>query len=147
MTWLGYYLYMKKLNKHPYMVAGEIPYEKVSEFYTWKLQYQIIYGDYKFRHIPATILHRIKSKYHGWLFRLDYYEKDGKIYNHQTDKPFYIHDQKGMYMYCHKPCRPDCKYCKQTICTYRRYVLDKKTWGRGWFKKLKKKEGEVCSKQ
>jgi hypothetical protein len=118
MTLLGRWLYTKALLKHPYMVSGQIPYEKVSAFYLWKLQKQMYYKDYTVGLVLRHFGHSIRSSYKGWIFRRGYYEKDGKVYNKYTDSPYYIHDQKGMYKVQGKPCNPDCKYCKQTVVTY-----------------------------
>jgi len=105
------------------MVAGSMPYEKASEFVTWKLQKQIYYHDYTFHQWFSSVIHSIKSKCKGWKFRRGYYLKGGKIYNKYTDKPYYIHDSKGTYIVQGRPCSPDCKYCKQTVVTYPEYVL------------------------
>lgn len=118
MTFLGGILYHRELMRHPYMKTGRMPYEKLSGFLTWKLQKQIYYHDYTLRRAGLHFVQRVVRMLKGWRFRRGYYVKDGKTYNKYNDKPYYIHNEKGMYKVSGKPCSPDCRYCKKMVTVY-----------------------------
>ncbi len=116
MKLLGRIIYEHKLAK---IRSNYIPYEKMSGLYLWKLHNQVYYMDYgAVKMVKNFINIYVVIRYKSWKFRQGYYVKNGIKYNKYTDKPFYIHDEKGLYAYYPKKCRAECKFCKETVTTY-----------------------------
>lgn len=93
-------LYERALDNYP----QPVPYERLSRWYAFKLQKQIYYHNLTLRGVLKKYIARITRKIRNYLFV--------KIITGH-EKIHWVHDGPGMYSIWNKPCRINCRYCKQ----------------------------------
>lgn len=99
--------YLHQLNKLP----NKVPYEKLSQYHTAKMQLQIRAKDITWGKVLWHPVHICISSIKGVYFRLNYYtDTGGRVKNHLTDTPYYIHIGKGLRSQSKNP-HPGCKVC------------------------------------